>query len=277
MNPTPATAGRPQRRVLVYALALAAAIAGIAIRQPFEPVLGHRAVFLFFVPATLFATGIGGAGPAALAGLVGLAAGLHILGGDGLDTADVLNASVFGMLAIGIAAGGERLQRMRAHVEQTTAELQQREAHLRSILDTVPDAMIVIDERGVMQSFSSAAERLFGWSAEEAIGRNVAVLMPSPYREQHDAYLHHYLGTGERRIIGIGRVVVGERRDGSTFPMELAVGEMVSSGQRNSPASSAIFRSARRPRRGSRNCSRSWSTSRASPPWARWLPRWRTN
>ena len=83
-----------------------------------------------------------------------------------------------------------------------------------------------------MQSFSAAAERLFGYSAAEVIGKNVKMLMPSPYRESHDGYLDRYLRTGERRIIGIGRVVVGERKDGSTFPMELAVGEMRSGNQR---------------------------------------------
>ncbi len=92
--------------------------------------------------------------------------------------------------------------------------------------------MIVIDERGIIQSFSSAAERLFGYAPAEVIGTNIKLLMPSPYRENHDGYLERYLRTGERRIIGIGRVVVGERRDGSTFPMELAVGEMRSSNQR---------------------------------------------
>ena len=107
-----------------------------------------------------------------------------------------------------------------------------REAHLQSILDTVPDAMIVIDEQGLIQSFSAAAERLFGYSAAEVLGKNVKMMMPSPYREGHDGYLARYLRTGERRIIGIGRVVVGERRDGSTFPMELAVGEMKSSNRR---------------------------------------------
>jgi two-component system sensor kinase FixL len=92
--------------------------------------------------------------------------------------------------------------------------------------------MIVIDDRGIMQSFSSAAERLFGYKSPEVIGRNIKILMPSPYRENHDGYIERYLRTGERRIIGIGRVVVGERKDGSTFPMELAVGEMRSSNQR---------------------------------------------
>jgi two-component system sensor kinase FixL len=109
--------------------------------------------------------------------------------------------------------------------EKAEPGLRDSELRLRSILDTVPDGIIVIDERGVIQSFSPAAERLFGYAAGEAIGRNVAMLMPSPYREAHDSYLQRYLLTGERHIIGIGRVVVGLRRSGETFPMELQVGE----------------------------------------------------
>ncbi len=104
-------------------------------------------------------------------------------------------------------------------------------ALLRSILETVPDAMVVIDHRGIVQSFSRAAERLFGYSPAEVCGQNVRMLMPSPYREQHDGYLERYLATGERRIIGIGRVVVGLRKDGSTFPMELTVGEVNQNGR----------------------------------------------
>jgi two-component system sensor kinase FixL len=86
--------------------------------------------------------------------------------------------------------------------------------------------MIVIDQAGLIRSFSPTAERLFGWRAREVLGRNVSMLMPSPHRELHDSYLQRYYRTGERRIIGLGRVVVGERKDGSTFFMELAVGEM---------------------------------------------------
>ncbi|MGO9816914.1 MAG: sensor histidine kinase [Acidocella sp.] len=107
------------------------------------------------------------------------------------------------------------------------AALREREAHLRSILATVPDAMIVIDGAGIISSFSSAAERLFGYKAEEVNGRNVSLLMPSPYAEQHDAYLERYLATGQKRIIGASRVVMGLRKDGSTFPMELYIGETV--------------------------------------------------
>ncbi|MET7244918.1 PAS domain S-box protein [Methylobacterium sp. EM32] len=115
---------------------------------------------------------------------------------------------------------------------QAEIELRAREAHLRSILETVPDAMVVIDEEARIQSFSAAAVRQFGYAPEEVVGRNVSLLMPEPYRSRHDSYMARYLATGERRIIGIGRVVVGQRRDGSTFPMELAVGEMRSSGAR---------------------------------------------
>jgi len=107
-----------------------------------------------------------------------------------------------------------------------------RQTHLQSILDTVPDAMVVIDELGTMSSFSAAAERLFGWTKAEAIGRNVCILMPEPYRGGHDGYLERYLRTGDRRIIGIGRVVVGQRRDGTTFPMELSIGEAKAGGVR---------------------------------------------
>lgn len=104
-------------------------------------------------------------------------------------------------------------------------ELRASEAHLRTILSTVPDAMVVIDEKGIVLSFSAAAEQLFGYREEEVVGSNVSRLMPSPDRERHDGYLRRYLTTGERRIIGLGRVVFGERRDGTKFPMELSVGE----------------------------------------------------
>ncbi|HVY17035.1 MAG TPA: PAS domain S-box protein [Rhodopila sp.] len=120
-----------------------------------------------------------------------------------------------------------------AEASNAEAALREREAHLTSVLETVPDAMIVIDSQGIMQSFSATAERLFGYAREEVIGRNVSMLMPSPYREMHDHYLARYLATGERRVIGHGRVVVGLRSNGTTFPMELAVGEMITGTRRS--------------------------------------------
>ncbi|MDO9361860.1 MAG: PAS domain S-box protein [Sphingopyxis sp.] len=112
------------------------------------------------------------------------------------------------------------------------AALERRESHLQSILDTVPDAMVVIAEDGTICSFSAAAERLFGFAETEVTGKNVEMLMPDPDRRQHNGYLQRYLATGERRIIGQARLVTGLKRDGTTFPMELAVGETVSGGQR---------------------------------------------
>lgn len=105
------------------------------------------------------------------------------------------------------------------------AQLLGREAHLRSIIDTIPDAMIVIDERGHILSFSAAAERMFGYAESDVLGENVSALMPSPDRERHDLYLARYLATGERKIIGIGRVTTARHRDGRTFPIDLHIGE----------------------------------------------------
>jgi two-component system sensor kinase FixL len=114
--------------------------------------------------------------------------------------------------------------------KQIEEALRIREGHLRSILETIPDAMIVIDGGGIMQFFSSAAERQFGYTAREAIDQNVSMLMPNPDRSRHDGYLARYRSTGERHIIGVGRIVTGQRKDGTTFPMHLAIGEMQSSG-----------------------------------------------
>jgi two-component system sensor kinase FixL len=115
--------------------------------------------------------------------------------------------------------------------KQVEQALRTRESHLRSILHTIPDAMIVIDGRGIMQLFSTAAERLFGYSEAEAVGQNVSILMPEPDRSRHDAYVQRYRSTRDPHIIGIGRIVTGQRRDGTTFPMHLSIGEMQSFGE----------------------------------------------
>ena len=107
-----------------------------------------------------------------------------------------------------------------------------RDEHLQSILATVPDAMVFIDEMGTILSFSAAAEKMFGYLESEVIGENVSLLMPSPDRERHDGYLRSYRQTGVRKIIGIGRVTTARHRDGNTFPIELSVGEAWADGKR---------------------------------------------
>ncbi|MBR0824469.1 PAS domain S-box protein [Bradyrhizobium manausense] len=115
--------------------------------------------------------------------------------------------------------------------KQVEEALRTRESHLRSILQTIPDAMIVIDGQGIIQLFSTAAERLFGYPEREAIGKNVSILMPEPDKSRHDGYIARYRTTRDPHIIGIGRIVTGKRRDGTTFPMHLSIGEMQSGGE----------------------------------------------
>lgn len=221
---------RSQVALLEYGLSLAVVFGAALISLVLGPALEGHAAFLFFTAATLIAGAIGGLGPGLLATACGAVFAAFFVGE--FSVGEIASLAAFVSIGIGTAGLGEWLYRARRDIARATAEANQREAHLRSILDTVPDAMIVIDEDGIIQSFSTAAERLFGYSADEAIGRNVKMLMPTPYREQHDSYIARYLATGERRIIGIGRVVVGERRDGSPFPIELSVGEMRSGDQR---------------------------------------------
>ena len=136
--------------------------------------------------------------------------------------------------------GRDHLERLAAAVERQLRDGQirrarrrdhsasvQRDAIARAVVDNAVDGIITIDTRGTILSFNHAAERLFGYSAAEALGQSITILMPSPYREQHDSYVATYLQTAVKRIIGIGREVVGQRRDGSTFPMDLAVSEIV--------------------------------------------------
>jgi two-component system, LuxR family, sensor kinase FixL len=218
---------------VVYALTPAAVALAFVVRLSLLPVLHSQTVFLYFVPAVLVAAAVGGVGPGLLATALSLLCTFTVFI-DPLDLTTVwlTNSTAFMLICVGISWGGELLRRGRTRTLAMTDEALAREAHVQSILDTVPEAMIVISDHGIIQSFSIAAERLFGYSAAQAIGQNVKVLMPAPYREAHDGYLLRYMRTGERRIIGIGRVVVGLRKDGSTFPMELAVGEMHSGRQR---------------------------------------------
>jgi len=218
---------------LRYGVAPCSVALALAMRALLNPVLHDDAIFYYFTPPILLSAAIGGLGPGLLATVLGLiAAYFNVFDASDFSRLFVFNSIAFAAIGAGVSWGGELLHRGRLRTILMTRDALAREAHLKSILDTVPEAMIVIDEHGIMQSFSSAAERLFGYPTAEAIGQNVKILMPAPYRESHDGYLERYCTTGERHIIGIGRVVVGQRKDGSTFPMELAVGEMRSGDRR---------------------------------------------
>ena len=126
----------------------------------------------------------------------------------------------------------EMNSKLEARVAERTQALEMSEIRQRSIVENIVDGLITIDGKGTIASFNPAASRIFGYSVNEVMGCNIKMLMPDPYTSEHDAYLHNYLTTGEKKIIGIGREVVGQRKDGSTFPMELSVSEMNIDGER---------------------------------------------
>jgi two-component system sensor kinase FixL len=140
-------------------------------------------------------------------------------------------------LSVGeMSIGGERKFTGTLHDLSSRVQLEERlrtsEARWRAIVESAVDGIVVIDAHGRIEAFNPAAERLFGYLEREVIGRNVNMLMPSPYHEEHDTYLARYLATGVQKIIGIGREVTGLRKDGTTFPLHLSVGEMTVNGER---------------------------------------------
>lgn len=106
-------------------------------------------------------------------------------------------------------------------------------ARWRAIVDAAVDGIIVIDSAGRIEAFNAAAERMFGYTEADVLGKNVSILMPEPYRSDHDGYIDHHLRTGEKKIIGIGRAVTGRRQDGQQFPLHLSVGEFDIDGEKH--------------------------------------------
>lgn len=118
-------------------------------------------------------------------------------------------------------------EEIKAEMERLREALRVSEERHYAILETAVNAIVTIDEQGVIQSANTATEKLFGFAKEEMLGKNISMLMPSPYREQHDHYLSNYRHTGERKVIGIGREVLAQRKDGSVFPVDLSIGEVL--------------------------------------------------
>lgn len=205
----------------LVALAGAVLVLGLAVTPGRTTV---DTIFVLFLPAVAVGSFWRGIGPGLTLTSLGLAAGG--LGAPNHGFSNLSTALFFALIGGAVSLAGGRAVKQRREREASARVLEERDAHLRSIFDTAPEAMIVISPGGIIQSYGLSAERMFGWRPSEVLGRNISMLMPEPFRTQHDGYLQRYLSTGEKRIIGIGRVVVGERKDGSTFPMELAVGEV---------------------------------------------------
>ena len=139
-----------------------------------------------------------------------------VAAGDFTQQIEVRSADEIGQLM-------QALKEMNDSLVKIIGQLRDSETHVRAMLNNLIEGIITINEYGAIGTFNSAAERIFGYTEVEVVEKNVSMLMPSPYHEAHDGYLAHYLQTGEKKIIGIGREVVGLRKDGTTFPMELAV------------------------------------------------------
>jgi two-component system, LuxR family, sensor kinase FixL len=240
---TPARSGVPVRpgvrawlRTGPYLAAFGAVAVALALRYALRANLGQGVPYLLFYPAVTVVAWLGGLGPGLVAtGLSSAAAMFLFLPPDGFAVdapADRVSLAVFVASGCLIAALSQRLHRVRNAHEEAARIASVRAERLDAILNTTLDGIIVIDDKGTIEAFNPGAERLFGYSETDVVGRNVSLLMPSPHQENHDGYLQRYLATGEARIIGVGREVVGRRRDGTAVPVHLSVGEMRIGGAR---------------------------------------------
>lgn len=208
----------------------------LAVRAMLSDYFGASVPYLQFFPAVLVASWYGGFGPGVFATILcALAALQFFLPRDGLapaSTGDAISLALFTAIGVAIASLNGRLRIAHEEARAEAALATARAERLDAVIKTTVDAIIVIDADGAIESFNPGAERLFGYDATDVIGRNVNILMPEPFHGEHDSYLHRYLQTGHAAIIGTGRQVTGRRRDGSTFPLHLSVGEMVIDGKR---------------------------------------------
>jgi two-component system sensor kinase FixL len=219
-----------------YVVALAAFGSALLFRYAFSDRLGVTVPYLQFFPAIMLAAWYGGLGPGLLTTSLSTVVAMYwLLPPSGIAVsgpADQLSLATFVAIGVFISWLNHRLHVMQQAQRSAIATATARTERLDTILTMAVDGIIVIDAEGRIEAFNRGAQDLFGYHEDEVMGRNVSMLMPSPYHEQHDAYLRRYIETGEARIIGIGREVTGRRRDGTVFPVRLSVGEMRIGGQR---------------------------------------------
>ncbi len=238
------------RGLLAHAGAVGLAFVAHLGREGIRAVTGieHTILFLYF-PAILAAALWLGLGPGLLCAVAGVLLVAWEAPPEGsllvAAPSDIEYAALFGVCAVlgclmiefarrHRSYSREATQRQRSEVElrkAADARIEGNEARLEAILKTAASSILTIDGRGIVESMNPATERMFGYASSEVVGRNVSMLMPSPFSEEHDGYLAAYLRTGARKIIGIGREVIGRRKDGSTFPCHLAVSEVRLEGQ----------------------------------------------
>jgi two-component system, LuxR family, sensor kinase FixL len=219
-----------------YLVAVVTVLGSLLFRGLLPPWLAFDVPYLQFFPAILLSAWYGGFGPGLLASFLSILAAMYFfLPPPGFAVAgaeDWLSLSLFFLTGCGVAFLNGRLRRAEAAHRTVAAEATARAERLATVFNTAVDGIIVIDDKGCIEAMNRGAERLFGYPESEALGRNVSMLMPSPYHEEHDGYLERYLTTGVARIIGVGREVTGRHRDGSTMPLHLSVGEMFIDGKR---------------------------------------------
>ncbi len=208
-----------------YLFSVVAFAVALAARVSLFTILEERAAFFVFLPSILIAAVIGGIKPGLLVGALALGSEAWLIGLPH-NAPEMMHFVACSLVGLVFVALGGVIRYADTATDRTMEELFEREAYIRSIFDTIIDAAIVIDKRGKIISFNRAAVRQFGYAETEMVGENVRILMPEPYSKEHDGYLQRYQATGEKRIIGVDRVVVGRRKDGTTFPMKLAVSEM---------------------------------------------------
>ena len=219
---------RDLNRYVIVALAV---LAAFSIRFVLGSVLGDTAAALVFIPAMLFSSLLGGVGPGLFATVLALPLTWFFLWRGVPFHHAAAYVILLALIGIGIAFMGQSLTRSLAEAKLAAKTLRRREAHLRSILDTSPDATVVISADGTIVTFNAAASRQFGYLESEAIGADVSMLMPEYSRVRYEGSVARYLEAGLSRADEMERIAAGRRKDGSTFPIRLTIGRMVVEGE----------------------------------------------